>query len=42
MTSALVRQGRRAPGISGCGVGMRMAGYSRGGRAGSRRWMALA
>lgn len=45
MTSALLRRGgRQAPGISGCGVGgvgTRLAGYSRGGGAGSRRWMAL-
>lgn len=37
-------RGRRAPGIGGCGVGgvgTRLAGYSRGGGAGSRRWMAL-
>lgn len=37
-------KGRRAPGFGGCsvgGVGMRLAGYSRGGGAGSRRWMAL-
>lgn len=37
-------RGRRAPGIGGCGVGgvgTRLAGYSRGGGAGSRRRMAL-
>lgn len=37
-------KGRRAPGIGGWGVGgigKRLAGYSRGGGAGSRRWMAL-
>ncbi|KAK2917427.1 hypothetical protein Q8A73_004173 [Channa argus] len=37
-------RGRRAPGIGGCrvrGVGTRLAGYSRGGGSGSRRWMAL-
>lgn len=34
MTSALLRRGAG-------GVGTRLAGYSRGGGAGSRRWMAL-
>lgn len=37
-------RGQAGSGISGCGVGgvgTRLAGYSRGGGAGSRRWMAL-